>query len=130
MRATRRAKESRPVVSKATWARARKLALKSAEEMTDEEDAAITKAALSDPDNPPLDAAWFAKARPAAEVFPEIVADYLKRRGRPKAAETKVPVTLRLDRDVVKALKSSGRGWQTRVNAMLKRWTKRGGKAA
>lgn len=81
-------------------------------------------------DSPPITAEMFRQMRPAAEVFPEIVADYLKRRGRPKAAETKVPVTLRLDPDVVKALKSSGRGWQTRVNAMLKRWAKRRGKAA
>jgi uncharacterized protein (DUF4415 family) len=42
------------------------------------------------------------------------------RRGRPKAAVTKEPVKLRLDADVVAALRSSGEGWQTRINDMLR----------
>lgn len=46
------------------------------------------------------------------------------RRGRPAgsvAAVTKTPVKLRLDPDVVAALRASGRGWQTRVNDLLRR---------
>jgi uncharacterized protein (DUF4415 family) len=42
------------------------------------------------------------------------------RRGRPKAAVTKEPVKLRLDADVLAALRSSGDGWQTRINDMLR----------
>lgn len=42
------------------------------------------------------------------------------RRGRPKAAITKEPVKLRLDADVLAALRSSGDGWQTRINDMLR----------
>lgn len=35
-------------------------------------------------------------------------------------AVPKVPVSIRLDRDLVEALRESGKGWQTRVNAMLR----------
>jgi uncharacterized protein (DUF4415 family) len=31
-----------------------------------------------------------------------------------------VPVTLRLDRDIVEAFKARGPGWQTRMNAALR----------
>ena len=46
-----------------------------------------------------------------------------RKRGRPVgsvAAQTKEPVKLRLDADVVAALRESGDGWQTRVNDMLR----------
>lgn len=42
------------------------------------------------------------------------------RRGRPKAAQTKEPVKLRLDADVLAALRATGDGWQTRINEMLR----------
>lgn len=44
----------------------------------------------------------------------------LKPRVRPKAATTKEPVKIRLDADVVAALRESGEGWQTRVNDTLR----------
>lgn len=47
----------------------------------------------------------------------------LARRGRPVGTtkpEAKVAVKLRLDPDVVAALRASGRGWQTRVNDLLR----------
>lgn len=71
-----------------------------------EEDAAITVAAINDADNPPLTDAELAKFRPM--------------RGRPKLARPKVPMTMRVDADVMEALKSSGPGWQTRVNSLLR----------
>ncbi|MDI9349498.1 MAG: hypothetical protein QM537_05810 [Candidatus Symbiobacter sp.] len=37
---------------------------------TDAEDAAINRGIAADPENPELDAAWFAAARPASEVLP------------------------------------------------------------
>lgn len=63
-----------------------------------------------------------AKAGKFAQVHtPEqIVA---RRRGRPAGstqAVTKEPVKLRLDADVVAALRASGDGWQTRINDMLR----------
>jgi uncharacterized protein (DUF4415 family) len=43
-----------------------------------------------------------------------------KPRERHKAAMTKEPIKLRLDADVLAALRASGDGWQTRVNEMLR----------
>ena len=44
----------------------------------------------------------------------------LKPRGRPRAATTKEAVKLRLDADVLAALRASGEGWQTRINDALR----------
>lgn len=73
---------------------------------TPEEDAAITLAAMSDPDNPLLSDQELAKMRPM--------------RGRPKLVHPKVPMTMRVDADIMEALKRSGPGWQTRVNSLLR----------
>ena len=43
------------------------------------------------------------------------------RRGRPKAAATKVSTTIRLDPDVLAAFKADGAGWQSRINAALRK---------
>ena len=46
-----------------------------------------------------------------------------RRRGRPAgslASVTKEPVKLRLDPDVLAALRATGDGWQTRINDMLR----------
>lgn len=80
---------------------------------TPEEAAAITAAAMSDPDAVPLtDEEWDA-------VKP------LLRIGRPPSARPlKVPTTIRFDADVLAALKASGKGWQTRVNEAMREWLK------
>lgn len=72
-----------------------------------------TKAAWSDPDEAPDLSArkWKAKLD-AAPV----------KRGRPKAVETKLSTTIRIDRDVLLAFKKAGPGWQTRINAALRDW--------
>ena len=58
------------------------------------------------------------KFRPAHE-FPEL-GQAIKRAGRPKAEATKTPVSIRLSTEVVDYFKSTGKGWQTRVDAVLK----------
>ena len=45
-------------------------------------------------------------------------------RGRPKAKVTKDAVSLRLDPDVVAFYRRSGRGWQSRINAALRKAAK------
>nr|WP_255495731.1 BrnA antitoxin family protein [Sinimarinibacterium sp. NLF-5-8] len=42
-----------------------------------------------------------------------------KKRGRPAGSE-KVSTTIRLDADVLAALRATGAGWQTRVNKILR----------
>jgi uncharacterized protein (DUF4415 family) len=45
--------------------------------------------------------------------------------GRPPYTQPKkAPVTLRLDVDILHALKASGKGWQTRVNDVMREWLK------
>jgi uncharacterized protein (DUF4415 family) len=46
------------------------------------------------------------------------------RRGRPPVENTKLLLTVRYDADIVQAFKSTGRGWQTRMNAALRDWLK------
>jgi len=43
-----------------------------------------------------------------------------KLRGRPKAIATKEPIKLRIDADVLMALRATGDGWQTRINDTLR----------
>jgi uncharacterized protein (DUF4415 family) len=44
------------------------------------------------------------------------------KRGRPKASVTKISTTARLDADVLEAFRATGRGWQTRLNRVLRKW--------
>jgi uncharacterized protein (DUF4415 family) len=88
---------------------------------TDEEEAAIQRGIAQDPDNPEWTEEMFAQARPAVEVLgPKMVAALMRRRG-PQKAPVKVAVNLRLDADVVATLRAGGRGWQTRVNEILRK---------
>lgn len=88
------------------------------------EDRAINKGIASDPDAVELGEAFFEKARPATQALGAETVEALKRgRGRPTgsvAAQTKQKVNLRLDPDVLAALRATGRGWQTRVNDLLR----------
>lgn len=91
-------------------------------EMTDEEDAAITAAAVSDSDAQPLTDEQWARMRPAYQVHPEFVAKWLRRkRGRPPVETPKKQVTLRLDQDVIEHFRSGGPGWQSRINEALRK---------
>jgi uncharacterized protein (DUF4415 family) len=73
------------------------------------EDAAITKAAMADPDNLPLTDQEWEKVRPTL----------IRGRGRPLGSGTKEQVTLRIDKDVLDFYKSKGVGWQTFINQVL-----------
>lgn len=42
-------------------------------------------------------------------------------RGRPKVLQPKVQTTIRLDADVIAAFKADGPGWQSRINAALRK---------
>jgi len=46
--------------------------------------------------------------------------------GRPRQQITRTMISLRVDPDIVAALRASGRGWQTRVNALLREAVKKG----
>jgi uncharacterized protein (DUF4415 family) len=63
-----------------------------------------------------------ARFRPASQALPVDLQKTLgvRRRG-PQKTPTKVSTTIRLDADLLEALKATGEGWQTRVNAMVRR---------
>ena len=77
---------------------------------TDIEDAQISTAALTDPDNPPLTDAELLQFR--------------RGRGRPQGSGKKEQVTLRLDAEILDKFRATGNGWQTRINDALQDWTK------
>ena len=78
-----------------------------------------------DDDNPELTRAELRGARPAAELLPGLIGKVaanalLRRRGRPPKPDKKVNQTLRLDPDVLDAYRQQGKGWQTRINQVLR----------
>lgn len=74
-------------------------------------------------DNPEWTAEDFAKARPFAEVFPDLAASIRRGRG-PNKAPTKKLVSLRLSREVIDKYKAGGAGWQSRIDDDLRRINK------
>lgn len=90
-------------------------------ELTDEEEAAIQAGIVKDPDNPEWTEENFKRAKPFAEVFPELAASIERARGRPALDAPKKQITLRLDQDVIEKFRSTGPGWQSRINEALKR---------
>jgi uncharacterized protein (DUF4415 family) len=101
-----------------SWDEARRMAGESADAMTDEEDAAITAAALADPDAQPISDEMFARMKP---IDPERLRRWRGQRGPQKSKPVKQRVSLRLDPDVVAHFKKRGPGWQSRLNATLRK---------
>ena len=64
-----------------------------------------------------------AKAKPFAEVFPELAASIRRGRG-PNKAPTKKLVSIRLSGQVLDAYKAKGPGWQSRIDEDLRRINK------
>ena len=89
-------------------------------EISDEEEAEIQAEIAADPENPEWTEEDFRNARPFAEVFPELMESINRARGRPKLEAPKKLVTLRLDQDVVEKFRATGKGWQSRINEVLK----------
>lgn len=92
--------------------------------LTDEEEAEIQRMIASDPDNPELTDEQIAQAKPFREVFPDLAASIdreLARRGRPPVENPRRHVSIRLDPDVLAHYKSTGKGWQSRINDALRK---------
>lgn len=49
-----------------------------------------------------------------------ILNDQLKRRGRPPKSRPKQSTTLRLSAEVLEFFKAGGKGWQSKIDAVLK----------
>lgn len=82
----------------------------------------MPKPKQQDPENPELTAGFFGRAQRGLEHLPSAMQQAIgqSRRGRgPQKAPTKEQVTLRLSGPVLAAYRSTGRGWQGRINADL-----------
>jgi uncharacterized protein (DUF4415 family) len=78
------------------------------------EDKAITAAAKADPDAQPLTLKQLKAMVPIRAL-----------RGRPKSASTKQLVSVRYSREVLVYFKSTGEGWQSRMDRVLREYVTR-----
>lgn len=81
---------------------------------TAEEDRRINAAARSDPDAQPLTAAQLGAMSPIQAL-----------RGRPRSLHPKRLVSIRYSAEVIDYFRSTGDGWQSRMNQVLERYVKR-----
>lgn len=95
-------------------------AKRKAEPIIDAEEAEIQRQIAADPDDWEATDADFAKRMTAEEALPPGFLAAVRRRG-PGRKPKKEIVTLRLDPDVIAAFKAEGDGWQSRINAALRK---------
>src|SRR3954471_18447181 len=81
---------------------------------TTEEDRAITAAARNDPDAQPLTSKQLQAMVPLRAL-----------RGRPKSENKKLLVSVRYSPEVVAYFKSTGEGWQSRMDRVLRQYVVR-----
>jgi uncharacterized protein (DUF4415 family) len=93
---------------------------------TKAEDRTINSGIARDPDTFEATPEDLARAKPAKEVLPANVYKSLRRRGErgPQKEPKKVPISLRVDRDVFDAYAATGKGYQVRMNEVLRRGAK------
>jgi uncharacterized protein (DUF4415 family) len=83
----------------------------------------FTKKDRDDVQSPELTTEQMAQMRPFAEVLPKLAASIRKGRG-PNKAPTKRLISLRLSGEVIEKYKAGGAGWQSRIDADLRRINK------
>jgi uncharacterized protein (DUF4415 family) len=81
---------------------------------TVQEDRVILAAAKSDPDAQPLTSKQLRAMRPLKSL-----------RGRPKSAHKKLLISVRYSPEVVAYFKSTGEGWQARMDTVLRQYVAR-----
>ena len=81
---------------------------------TSQEDKAITAAAKADPDAQPLTPKQLKSMVPIRAL-----------RGRPRSASTKQLVSVRYSPEVLAYFKSTGEGWQSRMDGVLRAYVTR-----
>ena len=81
------------------------------------------KEPVFDDDNPEWTKEDFARATkfPPGTKLADAAALIMRQRGRPKLDKPKEAIKLRLDADVVESYRKTGDGWQTRINADLRK---------
>jgi uncharacterized protein (DUF4415 family) len=75
---------------------------------------------VANQENPEWTQKDFARAVPFSGLPPELRRTLSSRTRGPQSAPKKVPVSIRLSADVVEAFRSTGAGWQARVDEILR----------
>lgn len=86
---------------------------------TSKEDKALTAAAKADPDAQPLTAKQLKAMIPMRAL-----------RGRPKSASAKQLVSVRYSPEVLEYFRSTGEGWQARMDSVLRAYVTRRSRSA
>jgi len=79
---------------------------------------------MIDDDNPEWTDEDFKRAKKFSEL-PKSLQTTLRNVRGPQKSPTKERITIRLSRDVVDKFRSSGDGWQGRMDSALRQWLKR-----
>ena len=90
-------------------------------ELTDAEEAVLQAQIANDADADEATDDQLAQAKSFADVFPDLMEAIRRGRGRPAIANPRKQISLRLDGDVIEKFKSTGKGWQSRVNEALRK---------
>ncbi len=74
-------------------------------------------------DSPALNDETLQSLRPTEKMFPDLAKQAKRKRGQrgPQKKPRKVTISLRLDSEVIDAYKAAGRGYQTRMAAILEK---------
>jgi uncharacterized protein (DUF4415 family) len=94
--------------------------LKPLRPFTEEDEARIQREIAADPDAPEATDEELANPMTFAEAMRK------NRGGRPRLENPKQQVTVRLDADLIGAMRATGRGWQVRMNEILRKGFKVG----
>ena len=89
---------------------------------SNKDDALINAGIAQDSDNPEWTDEDFKNAVPFGQLPPNLqtTLNTIQRRGT-QVAPVKKAVSIRLDADVVTGFKAQGKGWQSRINEVLKK---------
>ncbi|MCQ9329761.1 BrnA antitoxin family protein [Pelistega suis] len=74
---------------------------------------------LVDDENPEWTEKMFQQAIPTSQLPHSL---QKKLRGRPKLSSPKQIITIRYDADIIEKFKAMGKGWQTKMNDVLREW--------
>lgn len=78
---------------------------------------------LDEDDAPEMSAEWFKNAKYGLDGLAEIIGEEfvapLRLRGRPIKEDKKISLHLRVDKEIADKFRATGKGWQTRLNAVL-----------
>jgi uncharacterized protein (DUF4415 family) len=69
----------------------------------------------------PLSDLDLSKAKPFKEALPDLYESIKRSRGRPPVENPLQQISIRLEPEVIAKFKATGKGWQRRVNDILKR---------